>query len=224
MRDTSWRVAPSSLECRGCVAAYEPHSHSCTVYVGAQQSFVARRLFARVIFDEPENAFRVIPGDMGGGFGMKGAFYAEYVLTAWASRRLNRPVKWYADRSEAFLSDNHGRDNLTEGELALDKDGNFLGLRVRTKANLGAFPSTMPSGPPTAALGGLIGMYKTPAAHVRVTGVFTNTTPTGAYRGAGRPEAGYVIERLVDRAGDQLRFDGGLQVHAGSGFEPVLAL
>jgi carbon-monoxide dehydrogenase large subunit len=201
------RVAPSSLEPRGCVADYQANSHTATIHVGVQQSFIARRLFAQVIFNEPENAFRIIPGDMGGGFGMKGSFYAEYVLAAWGSRRLGRPVKWYSDRSEAFLSDNHGRDNLTDAELALDKDGNFLGLRVRTLANLGAFPSTTPSGPPTAALGGLIGMYKTPAAHARVTGVFTNTTPIGAYRGAGRPEAGYVIERLVDTAARQLKVD-----------------
>lgn len=201
------RVAPSSLEPRGCVANYDPDSHSATIHVGAQQSFIARRLFAQVIFNEPENAFRIIPGDMGGGFGMKGSFYPEYVLTAWASRRLRRPVKWYSDRSEAFLSDNHGRDNVTDGELALDKDGNFLAIRIRTNANLGAWPSTTPSGPPTAALGGLIGMYKTPAAHVRVTGVFTNTASTGAYRGAGRPEAGYVIERLVDRAARELKVD-----------------
>jgi aerobic carbon-monoxide dehydrogenase large subunit len=201
------RVAPSSLEPRGCVAQYDGPSHSATIHVGVQQSFNARRLFAQVIFNEPENSFRIIPGDMGGGFGMKGAFYSEYVLTAWAARRLGRPVKWYSDRSEAFLSDNHGRDNLADGELALDKDGNFLALRVRTKANLGAWPSTTPSGPPTAALGGLIGMYKTPAAHVRVTGVFTNTTPTGAYRGAGRPEAAYIIERLVDRAARELKID-----------------
>ena len=201
------RVAAVPMECRGCVADYQPNSQTCTVYVGAQQSFNARRIFATVIFNEAENAFRVIPGDMGGGFGMKGSFYAEYALTAWASKRLNKPVKWYSDRAESFVSDNHGRDNLTFGELALDKDGNFLALRVRTLANLGAFPSTTPSGPPTAALGGLIGVYKTPAAHVQVKGVYTNTTPTGAYRGAGRPEAAYVIERLVDSAARQLKMD-----------------
>ena len=201
------RVAAVPMECRGCVANYETNSKTCTIHVGAQQSFNARRIFATVIFNEPENAFRIIPGDMGGGFGMKGSFYAEYALTAWASKRLNKPVKWYSDRAESFLSDNHGRDNLTEGELALDNDGNFLALRVRTLANLGAFPSTTPSGPPTAALGGLIGMYKTPAAHVQVKGVYTNTTPTGAYRGAGRPEAAYVIERLVDSAARELKID-----------------
>ena len=201
------RVAAAPMECRGCVADYQPNSHTCTIYVGAQQSFNARRIFATVIFNEPENAFRVIPGDMGGGFGMKGSFYAEYALTAWASKRLNEPVKWFSDRIESFVPDNHGRDNLTFGELALDAEGNFLALRVRTLANLGAFPSTTPSGPPTAALGGLIGMYKTPAAHVQVKGVYTNTTPTGAYRGAGRPEAAYVIERLVDSAARQLKID-----------------
>jgi len=201
------RVAAVPMECRGCVANYETNSKTCTIHVGAQQSFNARRIFATVIFNEPENAFRIIPGDMGGGFGMKGSFYAEYALTAWASKKLNMPVKWYSDRAESFVSDNHGRDNLTFGELALDKDGNFLGLRVRTLANLGAFPSTTPSGPPTAALGGLIGVYKTPTAHVQVKGVYTNTTPTGAYRGAGRPEAAYVIERLVDSAARELKMD-----------------
>ena len=201
------RVAAVPMECRGCVADYQASAQTSTIYVGAQQSFNTRRIFATVIFNELENSFRIIPGDMGGGFGMKGSFYAEYALTAWASKRLNKPVKWYSDRAESFVSDNHGRDNLSFGELALDKDGMFLALRVRTLANLGGFPSTTPSGPPTAALGGLIGMYKTPAAHVQVKGVYTNTTPTGAYRGAGRPEAAYVIERLVDSAARELKMD-----------------
>jgi carbon-monoxide dehydrogenase large subunit len=201
------RVAANPMECRGCLANYEAHNQSCTIWVGVQQSFTIRKLFATMIFDQPENAFRIIPGDLGGGFGMKGAFYSEYVLAAWASKRLGKPVKWYSDRSESFVSDNHGRDNLSDAELALDKDGTFLGLRVKTYANLGAFPSTVPAVAPTAALGGLIGMYKTPAAHVQVTGVYTNTIPTGAYRGAGRPEAAYVIERLVDGAARELKMD-----------------
>ena len=201
------RVSANAMEARGCAAQWDAYADTATIYVGVQGAFGARRQFANVIFGEAENNFRVVTGDMGGSFGMKGAFYPEYALVAWAARRLARPVKWFADRSESFMSDNHARDNVSDAELALSKDGEFLGLRVRTIAALGAYPSTLAAGPPTGNLGGLSGPYRTPAAYVNVTGVYTNTNPTAAYRGAGRPEASYVMERLVDLAADKLDID-----------------
>jgi carbon-monoxide dehydrogenase large subunit len=145
---------------------------------------------------------------MGGGFGYKGKHYPEETLLVWAARRLKRPVKWIARRSEAFLSDTQGRDHVTHAELALDQDGHFLALRVRTRADLGAYVSSFGAaipGPIYTAL--LAGVYKTPAVFVEVTGVLSNTVPTDAYRGAGRPEACYVLERLADKAARELGID-----------------
>lgn len=201
------RVNANTLEPRGIVADYDTNVGFCTVYAAVQGAFGLRAQLARVIFGEADNGFRIIVRDIGGSFGMKGAFYPEYALTVWASKRLGRPVKWISDRAEGFLSDNHGRDNVTDAELALDEDGHFLAVRVHTTANLGGYLSTMAGGPPTAHLGGLAGVYRTPAAYVHVKGVFSNTNPTAAYRGAGRPEASYVIERMVDLAAAELGLD-----------------
>ncbi|HZZ34278.1 MAG TPA: molybdopterin cofactor-binding domain-containing protein, partial [Caulobacteraceae bacterium] len=151
---------------------------------------------------------RVIAPDVGGGFGSKIFVYPEETTAAWAARKIGRPVKWTADRSEAFLSDAHGRDHLTKAELALDANGTFLGLRVKTRANLGAYLSTFGSSVPTYLYGTLLaGQYRTPAIYVEVEGVYTNTAPVDAYRGAGRPEATYVVERMVETAAREMKID-----------------
>src|SRR5262249_9984353 len=139
---------------------------------------------------------RVVSPDVGGGFGMKAFLYPEYVLALWAARRLGRPVRWIEDRGEAFLSDVHGRDNLTRAEIAMDDTGKFLAIRVRTLANMGAYLSMFgPYIPTVAGQGMRVGVYDFDAASVEVEGIFTNTTPVDAYRGAGRPAAAYMAER-----------------------------
>jgi carbon-monoxide dehydrogenase large subunit len=149
----------------------------------------------------PEHKLRVIAPDVGGGFGSKIFHYAEEAIVTWASKRVGRPVKWTADRSESFISDAHGRDHITHAEMAMDENGIFLGLRVSTRANLGAYLSTFGPSVPTYLYATLLaGTYKTPAIYAEVKGMFTNTVPVDAYRGAGRPEASYLLERLVDRA------------------------
>jgi carbon-monoxide dehydrogenase large subunit len=151
----------------------------------------------------PESRVRVVAGDIGGSFGMKSAIYNEVALVLLASRLVGRPVKWTSTRSEAFLGDAQARDNVTEAELALDRDGRFLGLRVKTIAAVGAYPQAG-SNAFVNNLGTLAGVYRTPAVHADVTAVYTHTNPMRAYRGNGRPEAGYVIERIVDEAADEL--------------------
>jgi carbon-monoxide dehydrogenase large subunit len=200
------RVSPNSMENRGCFCHYDRHADFFTFQAGLQGVFNIRQDLAK-IFNQPESKFRVIAEDVGGGFGMKGQLYPEYVLVTWASRRLGRPVKWTAERSEGLISDNHGRDNVTEAALALDRDGKFLAMRVDTIVSVGAYAGPMASGPGTNNIGTLAGVYTTPAISVHVTGVFTNNNPTGPYRGAGRPEAAYVIERLVDLASRELGID-----------------
>ena len=156
----------------------------------------------------PEHKVRVIAPDVGGGFGSKIYLYAEDVVVTWASKQINRPVKWTAERSESFLSDAHGRDHLTKAELALDKDGKFLAMRVQTTANMGAYLSTFASCIPTILYATLLaGQYTTPLIYCEVTAVFTNTAPVDAYRGAGRPEATYVVERLVETAAREMKLD-----------------
>jgi carbon-monoxide dehydrogenase large subunit len=167
-----------------------------------------RRTIAEEIFRIPETRFRIIADNVGGGFGMKGALYPEYPLTALAARLTGRPVKWMAERSEAILADEHCRDNVSQAELALDAEGRFLALRVRTLANIGAYHSSdRNAGPPTNNLGVLAGTYVIPAIHVEVTAVLTHTMMTGHYRGAGRPEAAYVLETMVDLAARKLAID-----------------
>ncbi|HEY1427231.1 MAG TPA: molybdopterin cofactor-binding domain-containing protein, partial [Caulobacteraceae bacterium] len=167
-----------------------------------------RLVLAAFVGLAPEHKLRVIAPDVGGGFGSKIFIYPEETAAAWAARAIGRPVKWTADRSEAFLADAHGRDHLTTAELALDAQGTFLGLRVKTRANLGAYLSTFASSVPTYLYGTLLaGQYRTPAIWVEVDGVYTNTAPVDAYRGAGRPEATYVVERLVETAARELAID-----------------
>ena len=160
------------------------------------------------MFDADPEKFRVITPDVGGGFGMKLFLYAEHVLTCYAARKLGRPVKWASDRSEAFLCDTQGRDNVTLGELAIDADGKFLALRTRNVSNMGAYLSTFaPFIPTFAGTSVLASIYGFQAIYANVLGVFTNTVPVDAYRGAGRPEANYLVERLVDAAARELKID-----------------
>jgi carbon-monoxide dehydrogenase large subunit len=195
------RLCGAAIETRGAVAAGD------TLYCGTQAPHHIRRYVCEELGID-EGTLRVVSRDMGGGFGYKGKHYPEETLVVWASRKLARPVKWIARRTESFLSDTQGRDHVTRAELALDNEGHFLALRVHTRADLGAYVSSFGAaipGPIYTAL--LAGVYKTPAVFVEVTGVFSNTVPTDAYRGAGRPEACYVLERLADQAARELGID-----------------
>ena len=194
------RMTVSAMEPRCAVGGYDAGTGRYTLYSHIQNPFLVRGLLAEQVFREPESRFRIVVLDVGGSFGTKGPLYPEQVLVLWASRRIARPVKWVATRSESLLADYHSRDNVTEASLALDAGGRFLGLRVRTTANLGAYLSMTGMGPTIANIGSLAGVYTTPAACLKVTAVFSHTVPTATYRGAGRPEAAYVIERLVDIA------------------------
>lgn len=202
------RVSANPLEGRVAVGAFDPATGQMTLTVSSQGVHHLRAQLAHDIFRVPEDAVRVVTPDVGGGFGMKFYLYPEYALVLFAARRLERPVRWVATRGEGLLSDSHGRDHKTRAALALDAAGTFLALRVDTLANLGAYPSD--HGPFIATEGGtamLAGVYRTPAIHARVRCVFTNTAPVDAYRGAGRPEAIYCLERLIDFAAQRLGFD-----------------
>jgi carbon-monoxide dehydrogenase large subunit len=202
------RLVPNAIEPRAANGAYSRANDSYTLYVANQNPHVERLLMSAFVLGLPEHKIRVIAPDVGGGFGSKIYLYAEDVVVTWAARQLNRPVKWTSERSEAFLSDAHGRDHVTTAELALDKDGKFLAMRVKTTANLGAYLSTFASCIPTILYATLLaGQYRTPHIYCEVTAVFTNTTPVDAYRGAGRPEATYVVERLVETAARELKMD-----------------
>jgi carbon-monoxide dehydrogenase large subunit len=200
------RVVVASMEARAAVASFD--AGRFTVHTNTQGSWLVRRLLATKVFNLPESDFRVVTPDVGGGFGMKLFLYAEHVLVCFAARLLGRPVRWASERSEAFLSDTHGRDNITLGELALDKDHRFLALRTRNVANMGAYLSTfapfIPTGAGTKVLASVYGFQ---AIHARVIGMFTHTVPVDAYRGAGRPESNYLVERLIDQAARDLKMD-----------------
>lgn len=202
------RLIPNAIEPRAANAAYNPSDESYTLYVANQNPHVERLLMCAFVLGIPEHKLRVVAPDVGGGFGSKIFLYAEETALVWASRQLGRPIKWTAERSESFLTDAHGRDHATVAELGLDKDGHFLALRVHTTANLGAYLSTFASSVPTILYATLLaGQYTTPSIYAEVTGVFTNTAPVDAYRGAGRPEATYVVERLVETAARELKID-----------------
>lgn len=202
------RLIPNAIEPRAAVAQYARGEDSYTLHVSNQNPHVERLLMTAFVLGLPEHKVRVIAPDVGGGFGSKIYLYAEETVITWASKQVNRPIKWTAERSESFVSDAHGRDHLTKAELALDKNGKFLALRVATTANMGAYLSTFASCIPTILYATLLaGQYTTPAIYCKVTAVFTNTAPVDAYRGAGRPEATYVVERLVDTAARELTID-----------------
>ncbi|HEY4471012.1 MAG TPA: xanthine dehydrogenase family protein molybdopterin-binding subunit, partial [Stellaceae bacterium] len=199
------RVVVNSMEPRGAIGEYDPGEDSYTLWSSTQGSHFLRNLLADSVFKIPENRIRVVTRDVGGGFGMKLFLYPEHILVLWAAKRIGRPVKWTPDRADAFMTDTQGRDNVTRLELALDDELRFQALDVGLIANMGAYLSNFAPEIPTAS-GAVMhsGVYAIPAVHVGVKGVFTNTVPVDAYRGAGRPEAAYAIERLVDYAARQL--------------------
>ena len=201
------RVTAAPIGPRGCIGEYDPSLERYTLYTGVQQAHMLRMHLARTIFGIPETRVRVVAPDIGGSFGLYSNVYPENALVLWAARRFGRPVKWTADRSECMLSDDSARDCVSDAALALDRDGRFLALRCRTFANLGAYLSLRGPLPPVVNLGTLAGTYTTPAIHVRVSGMFTNTFCTSPYRGAGRPEASTVLEQLIDEAARRLRMD-----------------
>ena len=195
------RVIATSIEPRMATASWSPGDDRFTLYASSQGGHTLRKVLCHYVFNIPEHRMRVVTGDVGGGFGMKIFVYPEYACVLYAARAFGRPVRWASERGEAFLSDTHGRDHVTNAKLALDKDGKFLGLHISTVANLGAYLSHYgPFIPTLAGSNMLTGVYVIPTAFVEVKGVYTNTSPVDAYRGAGRPEAAYVIERLVDTA------------------------
>ena len=200
------RVTTASMEPRGSVGDYNAIEDKYTVYTTLQRAHPYRAELAKLVMKVPEHKVRVVAPDIGGSFGMKSAIYNEVPLCLLASKKIGRPVKWMSTRSEAFLSDAQARDNVTDAELALDKDGNFLAFRVMSTVNAGAY---LQSGfqAYTGNLGTLAGVYRTPAMYVESTAVFTHTQPMRPYRGNGRPEAAYVIERMVDVAAAQLKMD-----------------
>ncbi|MBY0323587.1 MAG: xanthine dehydrogenase family protein molybdopterin-binding subunit [Reyranella sp.] len=202
------RLVSNPMEPRAAIGELDLATGDYTLYTTSQAPHVHRLLIAAFVLQLPEHKLRVVAPDVGGGFGTKGSIYNEQALVLWLAAKLGRPVKWTADRSEIFLTDNQARDHLTKAELALDKDGKFLAMRVATLANLGGYLGSFAPAIPTWCYGTLLaGTYATPAIHVEVKGVFTNTAPVDAYRGAGRPEACYVVERLVDRAAREMKID-----------------
>jgi carbon-monoxide dehydrogenase large subunit len=201
------RIIVNSIEARAALADFDSTTGRWTLYANTQGGWLIKNLIGPLFGTDPEK-FRIVTPDVGGGFGMKLFLYAEHVLTCFATRKLGRPVKWAADRGEAFLCDTQGRDNLTLGELAIDADGKFLALRTRNVSNMGAYLSTFaPYIPTYAGTGVLASVYGFKAIYAHVLGVFTNTVPVDAYRGAGRPESNYLVERLVDAAARELGID-----------------
>lgn len=202
------RLVPNAMEPRAAIGEYDAGNDSFTLWNTTQNPHVARLVISAFVGMAPEHKLRVIAPDVGGGFGSKIFIYPEEVVCLWAAKKVGRPVKWVAERSEAFLSDAHGRDHVTHAELALGEDGRVLGLKVKTIANLGAYMSTFSSSIPTYLYATLLsGQYDIPAIYCEVDAVYTNTVPVDAYRGAGRPEATFVVERLMEVAARELGMD-----------------
>jgi carbon-monoxide dehydrogenase large subunit len=204
LETTNNRVVVNSMEPRNAIAEHDAASGRSTLYTATQGPHFVRDPLAEIVLKMPKEKLRLITPNVGGGFGMKAFVYPEHALVVWASRKIARPVKWQEDRSEGFVSDNQGRDHATRAELALDNDGRFLGLRVSILANLGAYLSPFGCFVPTRSTDLVSGLYAIGAIHINVKGVCTNTVPVCAYRGAGRPEAAYLLERLVDAAAREL--------------------
>lgn len=202
------RVVPNAMEPRSAIGHYDDALDKYTLYTSSQNPHLTRLLMCAFVLGIPEHKVRVVAPDVGGGFGSKIFHYTEEALVIWASKKINRPIKWTADRSESFVTDAHGRDHNTVAEMAFDEDGNVLALRVNTYANLGAYLSTFAPAVPTYLHGTLLqGLYTTPLINVHVDAVFTNTCAVDAYRGAGRPEATYLLERLMDTAALEMKMD-----------------
>ncbi len=196
---TNNRLIPNAMEPRAAVGDYDRTTGEHTLFTTSQNPHVIRLLMGAFVLHIPESRLRVVAPDVGGGFGSKIYHYAEEAIVTWAAAKLGRPVKWTAERTESFLSDAHGRDHVSTAEMALDEEGKFLALRVKTLANMGAYLSTFAPCIPTYLYATLLaGVYKTPLIYAEVKAVFTNTVPVDAYRGAGRPEATFLLERLVD--------------------------
>jgi len=202
------RLVPNAIEPRSYNSSYDAANDKYTLYTSSQNPHLIRLLMCAFVLGIPEHKVRVVSPDVGGGFGSKIFHYTEEALLTWCSKKVGRPVKWTAERSESFLTDAHGRDHVTKAEMGFDNNGKIVGLRIKTYANLGAYLSTFSSCVPTYLHGTLMqGLYTTPKINVDVTAVFTHTTPVDAYRGAGRPEATYLLERLMDLAAHEMNMD-----------------
>ena len=202
---TNNRLIPNAIEPRAAMAEYNSGTDEIVLHTTSQNPHLARLILTAFVQIAPEHKLRVIAPDVGGGFGSKIFVYSEETALAWASKKLGLSIKWAAERSESFLTDAHGRDHVTQAALAMDAKGQFLAFKVNTTANMGAYLSTFASSVPTYLYGTLLaGQYKTPAIYVEVNSVFTNTAPVDAYRGAGRPEATYLVERIVEKAAGEM--------------------
>src|ERR1700760_2479236 len=202
------RLVPNAMEPRAAVAEYDEAEEHFTLHTTSQNPHVARLVLSAFYNIAPEHKLRVIAPDVGGGFGSKIFIYPEEMVALWASKKIGRPVKWTGDRTEAFLTDAHGRDHVTHAELAFDANGKILGLRAKTIANIGAYMSTFSSAIPTYMYATLLsGQYAIPQIYCEVDAVYTNTVPVDAYRGAGRPEASFVVERLIEVGARELGVD-----------------
>src|SRR5438874_3519683 len=202
------RLIANAMEPRAAIGEYDRATGEHILYTTSQNPHVIRLLMGAFVLHMPESKLRVVAPDVGGGFGSKVFHYAEEAIVTWAAAKVRKPIKWTADRSESFMSDAHGRDHVTHVELGLDADAKFTALKVSTTANMGAYLSTFATCIPTYLYGTLLaGTYTTPAIYVETKAVFTNTVPVDAYRGAGRPEATFLLERIVDLAADELGMD-----------------
>src|SRR6266446_5704378 len=202
------RLVPNAMEPRAAIAEYSEAEEHFTLYTTSQNPHVARLVLSAFYNIAPEHKLRVVAPDVGGGFGSKIYIYPEEMVALWASKKVRRPVKWTGDRTEAFLTDAHGRDHISKAEMAFDKDNKILALRVKTHANLGAYMSLFSSAVPTYLYATLLsGQYNIPAIYAEIITVYTNTAPVDAYRGAGRPEASYLLERMMETAARQLKVD-----------------
>ena len=201
------RVTANTLEPRGVTGEYDRGTGRYTLHCGFQRPWLFRNGIAETTMKIPEAQLRLVTGDIGGSYGLRGSIYPEIILMLWAARRVGKPVKWLSTRNEAHISDDDARDNIVDAALALDKDGKFLGVRIRSFGNLGAFVSFRGAMPPVVNIGTVCGVYTTPALHVAISGMLTNTHCTSPYRGAGRPEASYMMERLIDMAADEIGMD-----------------
>ncbi|MGH7094549.1 MAG: xanthine dehydrogenase family protein molybdopterin-binding subunit, partial [Stellaceae bacterium] len=202
------RLIPNAMEPRAAIGEFDRATGEHTLFTTSQNPHVIRLLMGAFVLHIPEARLRVVAPDVGGGFGSKIYHYAEEAIVTWAAGKVRKPVKWTAERSESFMSDAHGRDHVTHIELAIDADARFIGLKVSTIANMGAYLSTFATCIPTYLYGTLLaGTYTTPVIFVETKAVFTNTVPVDAYRGAGRPEAAFVVERLIEVAARELEID-----------------
>jgi carbon-monoxide dehydrogenase large subunit len=207
-RIVNQRLVATPMEPRACLARFDEATGDLTLWVTSQNPHVHRLLMAAFVLGIPEHKVRVIAPDVGGAFGSKIFLYNEETICSWATRKIKRPVRWTSTRREAFQTDAHGRDHVTEAEMGFDAQGKIVGLRVKTIANMGAYLSTFAPAVPTYLYATLLnGVYAMPAIHAEVTGVFTNTTPVDAYRGAGRPEAAYLLERMIEVGASRLKTD-----------------